>query len=146
MFIFAIVALFISAKFAVKYGTLTSLDLALPAILIGIFIISLGTTLPELITGISAVMSKHQEISLGNIVGSVVTNSTLVLGVASVIHPIKADFILFLSSAIFLVVMAFLFATFVQSGRKIDWREGVAMILLYVFFLVVELNLKGIIG
>ena len=78
----------------------------------------------------------------GNITGSVVANSLLVLGATALIYPITANFFLFLTSAIFMFIMCFLFATFI-AGKRLTWQEGVVMILLYVMFLVVELNLKG---
>jgi len=144
LFCISLVALFFSAGFVVKYAGLLAIDLALPSILIGLFIIAIGTTLPELVFETRAVLTKHPEMALGDIIGSVVANSTLVLGVTALIYPITADFLLFLSSAVFMIIIAFLFATFVESGKKLYWKEGVSLIMLYVFFIMIEFYIKTI--
>jgi cation:H+ antiporter len=145
-FAFALVVLFLSARFVVKYATIISAELFLPPILIGLFLIALGTTLPELIFNIQAVLKKHPDMVLGDTIGSVVINSTLVLGITALIFPITSDFLLFFSSAIFMVIVCFLFATFVESGSKLYWKEGIAMVLLYSFFIIIEFYIQTLGG
>ncbi len=144
LFIFSLALLFLSARFVVEYSTLLSVDLALPPIIVGLFIISLGTTLPELTFGSRAVLAGHSEMALGNSIGSVIVNSTLVLGITAIIFPITANILLFYVSAIFMVVIAFLFATFVESGDKLYIKEGISLILLYVFFVIIEFYINTI--
>ena len=137
-----IIVLLISASFVVKFATQLSIDLFLPPIFIGLFVVSLGTSLPELIFETKAVISKHEELAIGDLIGSVITNSTLVLGLTAIIFPISADLFLFFTSAIFMILIAFIFMTFAESGRGISWKEGVSLILLYVFFVVIESYIK----
>jgi len=139
LFVISALILFYSAKYTVKYASLLSADLLLPPIFIGLFIIALGTTLPELIIGLQAVLQQHKEILLGNIIGSVVANSALVLGVTALIHPITTNLIIFFTSIIFMVLSAFLFTTFVESGNRLYWKEGVAMLLVYIIFIMFQL-------
>ena len=146
IFILSLVLLFLSADFVVDYATKISMELFLPPILVGLFLVSIGTTLPELTFDIQAVMKKHPEMALGDIIGSVVINSTLVLGVVAVIYPITANFLLFFSSAFFMLIIAFVFATFAESGRNLSLKEGIALILLYSFFIIVEFYVKTIGG
>ena len=145
-FIIGLFILFFSADYVVRYASLLAIDLFLPSILIGIFLVAVGTSLPELIFGTRAVLTKHPEMALGDIIGAVVVNSTLVLGVASLIYPIRADFILFFSSAVFMIIIAFIFSTFVESGKKLYWKEGVSLIMLYVFFVMIEFYIKTLSG
>lgn len=146
IFFASIGIVFLSADFVVKYATEISLELALPSILVGLFVVSIGTTLPELTFGMHAVLKKHPEMALGDTIGSVVANSTLVLGVVSLIHPIQADFKLFLSSGIFMIIISFLFATFTESENKLSIKEGIALILFYVFFIMIEFYISSIGG
>jgi len=139
---FSIVVLFFSSDFVVRYASLLSIDLMLPPILIGLFVIAFGTSLPELTFEIKAVRTGHRGMALGDLLGSVIANSTLVLGVTALIYPIDADFLLFLTSASFMLLVAFLFVTFTESEEMISWQEGIALILLYVFFVIVELNVR----
>ncbi|MFZ2455232.1 MAG: sodium:calcium antiporter [Candidatus Altiarchaeia archaeon] len=133
-----------SAQFLVKYSTALASDLLSPSILVGLFLISIGTTLPELIFGSGAILMKHKYMAFGDIIGSVVANNTLVLGTVALVSntPIQPNMFLFLVSAFFMVVVAFLFTTFVEVEKHILWQEGVALIMLYVLFVIVVLNIR----
>ena len=134
-----LVILMASANYVVLFAGKLSVDMNLPQILIGLIILSLGTSLPELIIDAKAVLAKHQEIAIGDTIGSVVTNSTLVLGVTALIHPIETDVFFFFTSALFLVIISFVFLTFGESERGISWKEGLSLILLYVFFIIIQI-------
>ena len=140
----SIIVLFASSEFIVKYASGLAFDLNVPPIVIGLILLAVGTSLPELVFGTHAIIKGHSEMALGNIIGSGVANATLVLGVTALIYPITYDFLLFITSGVFMIVVCFLFATFVETGRKLSWMEGVSMVLLYVFFLIVEFYLKGV--
>ncbi len=142
----SIVALVLSASYAVKYARILSIDLNFPEILIGFFILALGNTLPELVFEISAVLKNRRGLLLGDPMGSIVINSTLVLGIVSLIHPIEAPFILFMSGAIFMLLLIFVFAIFVETEQKLTVREGIILLLLYALFIFIELSLKGVPG
>ncbi|MBS1267200.1 MAG: Sodium/calcium exchanger MaX1 [Candidatus Woesearchaeota archaeon] len=142
--VISIIVLMISADFVVEFGTKISIELFLPPILVGIFIVSFGTSLPELIFESKAVLEKHEELAIGDLIGSVISNSTLVLGVTALISPIKANFILFFSGALFMVLISFIFMTFAESEKGISWKEGISLILLYVFFVIIEAYIKSI--
>lgn len=140
----SIILLLLSAYFVVEYGVKISIDIGVTQILIGLILIAIGTSLPELVFEISSALKGHHKMGLGTIMGSVVINSTLILGIAALIRPITADFVLFLTSAVFLVVLGFLFVTFVESESKLSLKEGLSLLFFYVLFLIVELSIKGI--
>ncbi len=140
-FIISLLLLLFSADKMVEYGTALSLDLLLPPILIGLFLIALATSLPELAFETTALLKGRSEMALGDLIGSVVTNSSLVLGVTAVIHPISADFFLTITSGFFMLLVSFLFATFVAT-KRLTWKEGVSLIMLYVFFVILEFFAK----
>ncbi|MBU1118384.1 sodium:calcium antiporter [Patescibacteria group bacterium] len=146
IFIVSLVVLFGSADAVVKYGTSLASDLSLPPILIGLFIVALGTSLPELAFQVRAATQGKGEMSLGDALGSVITNSTLIIGIVALINPIEANFLLYLTSAIFMVVITFIFLTFVESEDRLRVKEGISLIFLYVIFLVVEFYIKTIEG
>ncbi len=145
IFVLSILALYISADFTVLFASNIAIYFNLPYILIGLFIISLGTSLPELIFETRALFSGFQELALGDLIGSVVANSTLVLGVAALINPLSANFVLFMTSSVFMIIIAFIFATFLEIRQGFSWKEGIALILLFILFVLLELTVKGII-
>ncbi|MBW2980953.1 sodium:calcium antiporter [Candidatus Woesearchaeota archaeon] len=144
VFVACLLVLFVSARFVTKYGELLAIDFGLPNIMIGLFLVAIGTSLPELVFGIKAATTKHPTMAIGDIAGAVVSNSTLVLGITALIYPVTAHFLSFVVSGSFMIVACFLFATFIESGNKLYWKEGIAMILLYILFIIVEFYIKTI--
>ena len=141
----SIFLLFKSSDYVVIYGTDLATELSLPPLLIGLFFVAIGTSLPELVFETRAVKLGHSTMALGDIIGSVIANSSLVLGISAVINPINANYNLFLISAAFMLVSIFIFNVFFESGRGFTIREGIGLILLYVLFFIIELTLRGVI-
>lgn len=142
IFLIALIGLFISSSYAVKYASALAIDLNFPQIIVGLFLLSIATTLPELVFGISASRLKHKEMSMGNQIGTIITNSTLILGIVAIISPITTVFLPFLISAVFMFISAFIFITFLITGRKFETLEGISLILIYVLFVVIEFFIK----
>jgi cation:H+ antiporter len=79
------------AHFVVESGTNIARVLGISEWIIGLFLISLGTSLPELVVSIVAVKKGNAEMSIGNIIGSNVANFSMVLGSAALVHPLTID-------------------------------------------------------
>jgi len=109
--------------------------------IIGITLVAVGTSLPELATSIAAMVSGATEFIIGNAVGSNVTNILLILGVASLVHrEFKSqrdmgglDLPLILVSSAMIIIFAF-------SGRSISRLEGAALMAAYLVYLVYVLT------
>jgi len=144
IFLASFVLLIVSANFVVDNAKYLSFELGIPPLLMGLFIIALGTSLPELMFQTKAVMAKHEEMAIGDMVGSIITNSTLVIGVTALISPIQGSTLVFISSSIFMVLIGFIFLTFAESDNGLSWKEGMSLILLYLFFVIVETYIKTI--
>ncbi|MEM5798034.1 MAG: sodium:calcium antiporter [Candidatus Aenigmatarchaeota archaeon] len=145
LFVILIILLLFSANFVVRYAIQLSNEMNIDPIMLGFFILSIGTVLPELVFGCSATLKGRGEMALGDQIGTIITNSTLVLGIAAVICPITAHVTSFLIGSVFMLLSAFIFATFIASGKKFDITEGISLILLYLFFVFLEFYTKGII-
>lgn len=105
--------------------------------LIGLTVVALGTSLPELATSIVATYKNHSDIAIGNIVGSNIFNIFLILGTSSIIKslPFSHD----LNFDVFMVIFtsAILFAfMFIGKKRTIERWQGILMFLLYVVYIV----------
>lgn len=117
--------LFVS--YAVKLGQLAGLSEAF----IGLTVIALGTSLPELVTSVVAAWKKESDIALGNIVGSNIFNILFILGLTSVIRPLNITPNLLSQDGIFMVFIALLFLLFAAHDKKISRKEGIIFLLLY---------------
>ncbi len=106
--------------------------------IIGITVVSIGTSVPELATSIIAVIKKEKAISLGNLIGSNMFNILAVLGITSIIQPIHVMDNGLMSSDIFwmLAVSFIIFPlVFAPTKMKLAWKEGVLLISIYICFL-----------
>lgn len=86
-----LVALVIGARFLVDSATTIARDFGISEAVIGLTIVAIGTSLPELATSVIAAFRKHTEIAVGNIVGSNIFNIFGILGVTALIAPIPAE-------------------------------------------------------
>ncbi|MEK7549234.1 MAG: sodium:calcium antiporter [Patescibacteria group bacterium] len=140
IFIVSTGILLLSAYLIVKSVNTVSLKLGFPQMLIGIFAVALSTTLPELSFGIKAALSRHEEMSLGNLLGTTVFNSTWILGIVSLISPIKiTEPISFWISAVTMVLVVFLANLFLKARDSLNRWEGALLILIYLVFVAVQI-------
>ncbi|MFW5725865.1 MAG: calcium/sodium antiporter [Bacteroidota bacterium] len=104
--------------------------------IIGLTIISAGTSLPELATSIVAALKRNTDIAIGNIVGSNIFNVFFILGTTAVISPVTipagANIDLLLLTLSSLMLFAFVFT---GKGRRIDRTEGIIFIIMYLAYL-----------
>ena len=101
---------------------------------VGLTLIALGTSLPELVTSITAVIKKETDIAVGNIVGSNIFNVFFVLGVTALISPLSFDTDL-AQEMVLMVGIFVLFFIFSLHGKKINRLEGGALLSLYFMYL-----------
>lgn len=104
---------------------------------IGITIVSIGTSIPELAASIIAVIKKEKAISLGNLIGSNIFNLLAVLGITSIITPIRVMDEGLLSNDIFWMLgISFLVLplVFLPNKLRLGWRDGLVLIGIYLTF------------
>ena len=105
--------------------------------LIGVTVVSVGTSIPELAASIIAIIKKEKAISLGNLIGSNIFNLLAVLGITSIITPIRVMDQGLLSSDIFWMLgISFLILplVFIPKGLRLNWRDGLLLVVVYVTF------------
>jgi cation:H+ antiporter len=105
-------------------------------VIIGLTIVGIGTSLPELISSIIAVKKNEHELAIGNVVGSNLFNSLAVIGIAGIIQPIHIDAgILYRDGLIMLgVTVALLFCLGIKGAGKIGRFEGLALVICFVVY------------
>jgi len=143
VFLVSLVLLLLAAEGVVQSTSFLGKKAGLPLVTIGALIVALGTNLPEIVFGVRAVVMNHEEMILGNLMGSVVSNSTLVLGLTILICPLEIPkFSLYVAGIIFTVITALFFAIFARTDRKITEKEAVFLLEIYLLFVIVEILIK----
>ncbi len=105
-------------------------------LIIGLTIVALGTSLPELFTSIVAVLKKEDDISIGNIIGSNLFNTAFVLGIIPMIHTLKIDPHVIWVDNFLMLGVTILFSVFLFIGRKLSRIDGVFLLILYALFIL----------
>lgn len=135
----AIALMLLSASLIVKVAISLATTAGVPLFLVGLIFLSVGTTLPELAFSIKSLDDHAPTMFFGNLLGSIIANSTLILGVVATISPIKIVGI----SEYMIAVTAFLvvFATFwffIRSKLTLERWEAAVLIIIYLTFVFVE--------
>ena len=133
----------IGGAIAIKYGGDFVVDgasfiasaMGLSQNLIGLTIVALGTSLPELVTSIVAAKKDEVDMAVGNVIGSNVFNILFVLGIAATISPVAFIFENVID-IIVLIAVTLIIWFFAWSKNEINRKEGVAMLALYVIYMV----------
>ncbi|MBB5174597.1 calcium/sodium antiporter [Texcoconibacillus texcoconensis] len=115
-----------STEIAIRFG--------MSETLVGLTIVAIGGSLPELMIAVTAALKKQSEIALGNIVGSSIFNILVVLGITSMITPLIVNSKIFLDIGYMIALTVVLFI-FSRTGCRVAKLEGWALFLSYTVYL-----------
>ena len=139
-FFLGVVLLLVSADLLVRSATHLAISFSIPILLIGLFLVAIGTSLPELSFEIQAIKRREIGMFFGDLLGSIVANSTLVLGITSILRPIKITlFEDYLLATGFFLALFGVFYLFTKTKRKLERWEGAVLLGLYLLFALIEL-------
>lgn len=141
--ILGIVGLFIGGKLLVDGAIGLAKMAGMSERVIGLTIVAIGTSLPELAAAVVAARKGKTDMAVGNVIGSNLLNIFLILGVTSTILPMPFDATANIDLGLVVVATLLLFgATFFYNPRKIGKKEGVIFISLYIIYLIVLVVMK----
>lgn len=118
-------------ELVVNSATAIATSLGMSETLVGLTVVALGTSLPELVTSAVAAKKGNSGIAMGNVVGSCILNILFILGLAGSICPLKAGTEFFIDTAILLVTCIIVFAF---TRKKVNRAEGIICLILYVAY------------
>lgn len=110
-------------------------DFGISEKLISVTVVAFGTSLPELVTSCTAAYRKETDISIGNLIGSNVFNILAILGITSIVHPIKITNSINEFDVYYMLGISLLIFPLMYFGRKVGRLKGVLLILVYVFYI-----------
>ena len=135
-FVLGSIGLFIGSLLLVENAEIIAYNFGVSQYIIGVSVVALGTSLPELVTSIIAIIKGHNSISIGNIIGSNIFNIFAVLGISSIINPIRVDFFLYYVDMPIMIGFIVLLGLFLFMGKKIGLIEGLALLIAYCSYMV----------
>lgn len=129
------IAIKFGGDFVVNGASSIASSIGLSQTLIGLTIVAMGTSLPELVTSLVAAKKGEVDMALGNVIGSDIFNILFVLGIATAISPIS-----FLMEnvidIILLIIMSVIVLAFAWTKQQINRKEGILMLLMYAAYMV----------
>ncbi|WP_456272310.1 calcium/sodium antiporter [Bacillus sp. AK031] len=128
-------AIIFGGDIVVNNATEIALSFGMSETLAGLTIVAVGTSLPELITSITAAIKKQSDIAIGNIVGSNIFNILFVLGTASVISPLQIDSKI-LIDVLLMIILTGLLLIFSRTNFKVGKFEGIFLVIAYIAYAV----------
>lgn len=130
--------LLLGADLTVKYSINLANFLQINPLFIGMFIVGLGTTLPELFFSVRAAKKKDEGLALGDILGTVIADATIVVGIIAIISPFAFNRRIVFITGIFMMVAMVILFRFMKTGKVLSKKEAVLLLLFYIIFVLTE--------
>ncbi|MCI8273542.1 MAG: calcium/sodium antiporter [Clostridia bacterium] len=127
--------LIVSADILVNGASGIAKRFHIPEIIIGLTIVSIGTSMPELFVSITSALEGHSDMAIGNIVGSNLCNLLLILGLSAIIKPVvfqKETRLFEIPMCLFFTIILMVFC---NLGNNISRIEAIILLLLFIFFI-----------
>ena len=131
--VLGVAAIIGGGQLVVNSAKTIAMALGMSETLVGLTVVAIGTSLPELVTSVVAARKGDSGIAMGNVIGSNLFNILFILGMAGVIKPLTADAAFFIDTGILLGISA-LMLLFAFTKRKIGRVEGITCVLIYVAY------------
>lgn len=110
--------------------------LRISEIVIGLTIVSIGTSMPELFVSTTSAIQGSSDISIGNVIGSNICNLLLILGLSSIIHPVKFQKETKLIENPMSIIFTLIFLVICNINQDVNRIEGIVLIALFIGFLI----------
>lgn len=136
--VFSVAILLVGAHYTVHSAIVMAKTLGIPPVLIGMLVVGLGTTVPELFFSIKCVRRRDDSLAIGDLLGTVLADATIVVGILALVTPFAFPFKIVSVTGTYMVVASLVLLFFMFSGRKISQKEGLLLFLFWISFVAVE--------
>lgn len=134
-FLVGALVVIVGSRFLVNGAVNVAGGFGVPAVIIGLTVVAVGTSLPELITAITSSRQAVSDLAVGNVLGANIANLSLIVGTAAVIHEITLERWTQVFSFPALLVVMGLLLWMLLSDRRVTRREGVILLVTYAVYL-----------
>jgi cation:H+ antiporter len=138
LLLLSMIMLLVGSHFIVTSSTNIAHSLMISPVLIGMLVVSLGTTMPELFYSLKSVKKKEDSLAIGDILGTVLADATIVVGILAIINPFSFPIKIVYVTGIFMIVSSLILLRFMKTGRVISKKEGYFLLFFWTRYVVVE--------
>ncbi len=138
----SIAAMLFSAHYIVLSSEALAIGIGVPAILIGLVLVALGTTLPEFTFSLQSVRRGHPEMAIGNLWGTVIVDACIGVGITAIIAPIAVNLYVLSIIGIFTLFAVVFSLIFMRTDGILSKNEAITLIFFYLAFVVAQILLR----
>lgn len=138
MLVLSLTLLLVGAHFTVASATVIAYALGVSPILVGMLVVGLGTTIPELFFSLQSIRKHDDSLAIGDLLGTVLADATIVVGILALVSPFSFPKRIVYITGTFMVGAAYLLFRFMRSGQKLSRREAYFLFLYWLTFAFVE--------
>ncbi|UCF20922.1 MAG: calcium/sodium antiporter [Gemmatimonadota bacterium] len=128
LFVLGLVALYVGADLMIRGASRLARKLGVSALVIGLTVVAMGTSMPELLVGVVAAARASGDIAIGNVVGSNIANIALILGIAALIRPLRVHMRLLVREVPVMIFVSLAFYVFALHRNELSRWDGVALV------------------
>ncbi len=139
MLIFSMAVLLLGSHFVVTSASSLAGMIGVSPILIGMLVVGIGTTIPELFFAVKSHRKDEDSLAVGDILGTVLANATIVVGIMAVVIPFSFPVKLIYVTGLFMFLGSLLLFHFMRTGRNLSKKEAWSLILFWVVFVLIEI-------
>ncbi len=129
--------LFVGSNFVVSSATSLAEMVGISPVLIGMLVVGLGTTMPELFFSLNAVKRNDDSLAVGDLLGTVLADATIVVGLIAFIAPFSFPKEIVFVTGTFMIMASFLLFYFMESGKRLTKKEAKLLIFFWIMFMIV---------
>lgn len=134
--------LLIGSHFVITSATSIANILKINSIIIGMLVIGLGTTIPELFFSLHSIKKHDDSLAIGDLLGTVLADATIVVGILALINPFSFPQKTVYTTGIFMVVASFILFHFMRTGKCLSKREAFYLFIFWLIFAFTEIMIN----
>ncbi|MFA5127046.1 MAG: sodium:calcium antiporter [Patescibacteria group bacterium] len=138
LLIFSMAILLVGSHFTVISATDLAQNLGVTPILIGMLIVGIGTTMPEMLFSLQAVRRHNDSLAVGDILGTVLADATVVVGIIALIQPFFFPIKIIYVTGVFMLLATFALSYFMHTGKVISKKEAFLLLGFWLIFVLTE--------
>lgn len=138
MLLVSMAVLIVGSHFTVTSASSLANSWGVNPILVGMLVVGLGTTMPELFFSLKSVRKNDDSLAIGDILGTVLADATIVVGIIAIINPFSFPQKIIYVTGVFMVAASFVLFHFMRSGKNLSKRETYMLFIFWLIFVLVE--------
>lgn len=138
IFLLSILFMLLASHFIIDSASSIAAGLGVPTLIIGMVLVALGTTLPEFTFSLQSIKKGHDGLAVGDILGTVVIDGTILIGLVALINPVPVDLFIWSIVGVFTALAIVFSLLFMRTDGVLNKTEAMALVFFYVGFVVVQ--------